>query len=364
MYRILFPLFALVALLILTGCRNGPSPNSLPVKKGVLENGEVLAFSHASLLGGLADIYLIDSNQGIRLAGEPKKYDTGPLWSPDGSQLIYMGSFGWEADLFLLDIESRESHQITQDGYYKYSPRWSPDGEYLAYLNTEDPEHPSLHPELLNNLELSTGENHTIEFERVLDYRWLPESQSIFTLAKTDVGFSAYKVNLDGSREKLNARLNFLEEAVYVSLSPDSSMAAYVVPATDPDALVDPLYVASIDGSGEYEVGSFAIDSSMVWSPDGERLAFVTFDEDYRYALYVVNADRSGLKELLVLDTGDDSGEILPGTPAWSADSQKLAIGSYTSWQGTAVYVLNMNGSEIRQVIGPAGLIFGISWRP
>lgn len=353
MYSIRIILFAITAFLALTGCRNGPSPSSLPVKKGVLENGEVLAFSHASLLGGLADIYLVVADQGIRLAGEIQKYDTDPLWSPDGSQLIYMGSFGWEADLFLLDIESRKPQQITKDGYYKYSLRWSPDGKYMAYLHTVDPEHPSLHPEYLNILEISNGESQTIEFERILDYRWMPESKSIFALIKTDIGLTASKVSLDGSREELNADLKFLEEAVYISLSPDASAAAYVMTDPDPDALVDPLYTASIDGSGENEIGNFAVDSSMVWSPDGKRLAFVTFNENYRYALYVINADGSGLKELLVLDTGDDSGEILPGAPAWSADSQKLAIGSYTGWQGTAIYVLNADG-----------LIFGISWKP
>lgn len=364
MYRTRVIIFATAVLLALAGCSSILTTHSLPVQKGALKAGEVLVFSHSSLLGGLPGIYMADSKRVTRLAGEPKKYCTDPLWSPGGSQFIYTQSYGWETDLFLLDVQSRDSHQLTSDNVYKYSPRWSPDGKYLAYRSTTDPEHPALHPVLLNIMALTNGESQRFEFERVLDYQWRPEGNSIFALASTNGEIQAYEVYPDGTWEALEGNVKFLEDANAISLSPDASHAAYSVFDPAPDALADPLYVAAIDGSGERKVGSFSVDSSIAWSPDGGSLAFVSLDEEHRYALFVVNTDGSELKELLILDPGDDSGEILPGTPAWSPDSQKIAIASFINLKGAAIFILNKDGSEIRQVTDPDGLIFGISWKP
>ncbi len=168
---------ALAALWALSGCGNIAPPGSHPVGNESLNSGESLAFSRSGLLQRLPNIYLLDDENGLRTVGEPGKNDVTPLWSPDGSQLIYQQAYGWESDYFLLDLASWHTRQLTVDGFYKYLPRWSPDGVRLAYLSANEPGDPSHKSDFLNVVEISNGESRNFPFERVLDYRWRPGGQ-------------------------------------------------------------------------------------------------------------------------------------------------------------------------------------------
>lgn len=338
-------------------------PKSGPARTGGLEAGEVLAYSHSPLAFGLPDLYLLDGEQSSQVIARSSRNDTNPVWSPDGSQLVYLHSYGWEADLYQLEGNPLEGKRLTRDGEYKYLARWSLDGKRLAYLSTDHPGDLAFRSEFLNILEPASGESQRVHFERVLDYHWHPDNQSIVAITMTGNLVAVETVSLDGNREG-SQQLDFLNGVIALSLAPDASQLAYARPDPDPEALVDPLYVAAIDGSQEKQVGTYATDSALSWSPDGTRLAFTTLGENYRYVLRVVQADGSGLNELLALDPADDSGEILPGSPAWSPDSQKIAIGSFTSWKGAAIMIVNADGSGIRQVTEPGGLVYDLSWRP
>ena len=102
----------------------------------------------------------------------------------------------------------------------------------------------------------------------------------------------------------------------------------------------------------------------MVWSPDSTQIAFVTLDDDYNSALYIVNSDGSGLRQLMLLDTGDESGEIMPSVPAWSPDGTRIAVSSHIGADGSAIFAVGTDGSEHRQITNASGWIFDLAWQP
>lgn len=359
-----FAFFTGAVLITISGCTVAGPPYSLSSRIESLKDGEALAFSYFDLMHGLPDIYLLDQEHRIRTTGVREKYDTAPLWSPDGSQILYQQSYGWETDLFLLDVEAWETRPITEDGFYKHLPRWSPGGERLAYLVVSEPGDPSGKAVSLTIFDMQNGERRTIDFEQLWDYRWRPDGQSIVTLTRTGEQTALEAISLDGRLQTQDVDLDFLNGATAVFLSPNASLVAYAITDPDPNALADLLYVAVPGDSERVKVGTFAIDSSLAWSPDSTRLAWVSLDEDSNYALFVVNADGSKYRKLLVLDAADDSGEILPGSPAWSSDSTKIAIGSFSSPEGSTIYILNANSGNTRQVADSSGFIYDLSWRP
>jgi len=52
-------------------------------------------------------------------------------WSPDGREIVYSA----DADLWLLDVESGESQNLTNNDRWDLMPAWSPDGDWIAFTS-------------------------------------------------------------------------------------------------------------------------------------------------------------------------------------------------------------------------------------
>lgn len=122
-----------------------------------------------------------------------------------------------------------------------------------------------------------------------------------------------YVMNADGSETRLTHQGPYIAGG---SFSPDGSMVAY---GTD-----DGISVIEAEG-GTPRLVAASDPSTMTWlqdpewSPDGSRIAFVTYGELRRdYAIGVVNADGTGLRELIDLP-GHGVARL-----AWSPDGSQL----------------------------------------
>jgi hypothetical protein len=68
----------------------------------------------------------------VRLTSGPWQ-DITPSTSPDGTQLAFASNRNGHWDLYLLDLRSGETRQITDTPEYDAAPSWSPDGRWLVY---------------------------------------------------------------------------------------------------------------------------------------------------------------------------------------------------------------------------------------
>lgn len=58
-----------------------------------------------------------------------------PSWSPDGARIAYMGTDGGNEDIYVVDLETSEARNLTQDPARDSSPAWSPDGSCIAFMS-------------------------------------------------------------------------------------------------------------------------------------------------------------------------------------------------------------------------------------
>ncbi len=329
--------------------------------------GEALAFSYmrVDLLRPFA-LYTFDDAQGFRSFSEGLVgSDTGPAWSPDGTQLAYQSVSGWETRHFLVAADGGNRRELTADDSYKVRLQWSPDGTRLAYLAySQLPEGTVSNSAELSITDVPAGTTHQAPAGDIRDVVWTPDGAGLLAIVRAE-GQATFEIyGADGRHVQRLSQADFLREAVAVSLSPDAGRVAYIIPGEEEAA--ETLFISALDGSGTVSAPARWLDGSLAWSPGGARLAFVALTDVYEYALYVMDAGSGAVRELMLLNTGDDSGEILPAAPAWAPDGARLAISSYDHADGASVYVLDPDGTGRREIIttGSGGMIYDLAWRP
>jgi hypothetical protein len=57
-----------------------------------------------------------------------------PDFSPDGKVVVFSAMRGSQADIFSVNLDSREIVNLTDDEFSHYAPTWSPDGRSIVYL--------------------------------------------------------------------------------------------------------------------------------------------------------------------------------------------------------------------------------------
>ena len=106
---------------------------------------------------GQSDIYRVgpDGTGLEQLTDHPAFDDQGAL-SPDGQTLAFVSTRGGgTADIWLTDLVSRETKNLTANPSGNFRPSWSPDGGWIAFTSDRDSE-PGQNPGMWEHLQ-STG---------------------------------------------------------------------------------------------------------------------------------------------------------------------------------------------------------------
>ena len=101
-------------------------------------DGSQIVYQGTDPQGNNPGLYLIPAEGGPSNRLTDHESDRAPAWSPDGSRIAYMSSRNGRWQLYLIDLASGISQQITHSDGNDGLPVWSPDGLYLAFVSDRD----------------------------------------------------------------------------------------------------------------------------------------------------------------------------------------------------------------------------------
>ena len=101
-------------------------------------DGNWIAFT--SERNGSADLYRMraDGSAVERLTDDPS-YDDQAAFSPDGSQIVFVSTrAAGTANLWILDVKTRQARALTSGKGGDFRPAWSPDGKWIAFSSDRE----------------------------------------------------------------------------------------------------------------------------------------------------------------------------------------------------------------------------------
>ena len=187
----------------------------------------------------LNDIYVMPVGGKPANITNDRALDIDPAWSPDGSQLAYSSDKGGnQLQLWIRDMRTGQSRQVTHLTTQPLGAAWSPDGKRIAFLN-------------INN-------NYGVAEIAVLDVTTMVVEKRHDTLPQP----GAPVWSADGKRLALAALAPY-SRRFREGTNQVLTMSAM---AGGNDKWYEPVPTLSIDSRG---------DCGPVWSPDGSKMAAI-----------------------------------------------------------------------------------------
>jgi dipeptidyl aminopeptidase/acylaminoacyl peptidase len=223
----------------------------------------------------------------------PDKYILHVAWSPDGTQIAYVGIVQYGKDspdgqahfgIFVANADGSGARQLTE-GVNEGWPSWSPDGTQIAFSST----------------------------------RTDPTVRECISGGHASCPTDIYVMNADGSNI---TRLTDDPAPEYApAWSPDGSRIAFVRTVGDTNVIE----VMEADGKGVAPIASGTIagagEHPFSWSPEGSQIVFASRVPG-SWEMRVVKADGTG-EHMIFTEDG-----VVSTDPIWSPDGSLIAFSS------------------------------------
>ncbi len=133
------------------------------------------------------------------------------------------------------------------------------------------------------------------------------------------------------------------------------------------------IYVMSIDGSNQSRLtNNIYNDQFPSWSPDGKQIVYSstatasTFATPSQSAIFVMDSDGTNVRRLTNTSVGEGRAARLfnDSYPVWSPNGEKIAFLSDRARGWREIYLMNPDGSDVTQITFRGATHWNLAWTP
>lgn len=268
---------------------------------------------------------------------------SGGLPGISTTQIAFVSTRSGHKEIWAMDYDGANQHELTSLRSISLTPRWSPDGSRIAFTCYQ-PGRTGVVSAQICMYSMASGK--LIAWPRWSGTNsspaWSPDGTKVMFMSSMQGNPDLYISDASGARPK---RITF---SVGVNTSPawNPKTGAQVAFVSDRAASGSPqLYMMNVDGTGIEKVdlpnAGYVIDPA--WSPNGQLLAFSWQQTNGNYDIYVM--DVVNPKNLIQLTRDEGRNE----RPSWAPDGRHLVFESTRTGQGQ-IWTMLADGSEARQL--------------
>jgi len=337
-----------------------PSP-SVDYNASFSKDGQWVVFT--SERAGSADIYRVRTDgSGLERLTDSPWFDDQAALSPDGRTLAFVSTRErGTADIWLLDLHTRRSRNLTQGIGGNFRPSWSPDGKTIAFTSDRGEPHRRNDPiwELMHFTALYTMDTDGLGLRRLTPVdevaenpKWSPDGKRIIYTHRSDdqhprqiiaitlqtgaketiveglPGGPSTSAQYIGDREVAYTAAGTLRytsgrqgsesiRAVHPTWSPDATQVVYERAIAEPSATTPVITTYSINPRFElFRTGRFP-----TFSSDGRQFLVSGNLPSEDRSIRIMDASGANIRTVFQND------KLVIGGTSWSADDGLIAFG-------------------------------------
>ena len=237
-------------------------------------------------VGTQTGLVVLDTASGAKSAfALPRAGATQFEYSPDGSQIAYSApdELGHRTQVFVMNADGTNDHQLTQGATSSTNPQWSPDGSTIAFVRVaaDSTSEIFLFDRSSGSTTRLTHEPRSVAADS--HQAWTPDGASFLFIeeeaqASTPGYYEARSIDISTGQTRTVAN-----DVSLPALSPDGSQIA----SDAWDSVPTRLTLMNSDGTGRHNIAKLSGDGWAMWSPDGQEIAFVRNGPDGVPATYL-----------------------------------------------------------------------------
>ena len=281
---------------------------------------------------------------GILVSNGQEKVDfTSPAFSPNGKFLLFAANLNEQYDLYVMNLDSKEVHQLTNNPANDWYGEWINDN--LIYFQSERDDKKCLYSLDFetNKVELLIDDN----VNQVLHYNGQNNDIYYITFETKLAPNNKYYPKMETSEiMKYNIKTKLKSQITkndYTDDAPHTVDGKLLVFQSGKNGDID-IYKMNLSDLILTQLTDYkGFDGIPVFSPDGKHIAFSRKVDNKNYEVWVMDEDGKNQKNL-------SNNEAMDLYAAWTPDGKKIA---FSSWRdgNQNIYLMDSDTGENQKCI-------------